>query len=96
MPMDKSGLGLHAWGNVVPACVACSAKKQGRDWRDCIIERAGPSASERYARMKRFLDEYGYRPIRDYREVADEPYEKVGTFAMTLICAKARRMRLRL
>src|SRR4051812_12819789 len=44
IPMNKSGLGLHAWGNVVPACSPCNAKKQGGDWRDFIIERAGPNA----------------------------------------------------
>jgi hypothetical protein len=39
IPMNKTSLGLHAWGNVVPACGSCNAKKQGGDWRDFVIQR---------------------------------------------------------
>src|ERR1700733_15137655 len=38
IPMNKSSLGLHAWGNVVPACAPCNAAKQGRDWKDFMIQ----------------------------------------------------------
>jgi hypothetical protein len=31
IPMNKESLGLHAWGNVVPACGPCNAAKQGGD-----------------------------------------------------------------
>src|SRR5688500_18510758 len=48
IPMNKTDLGLHAWGNVVPACAPCNAKKQGREWKDFIVERAGVHASERF------------------------------------------------
>lgn len=93
VPMNKSGLGLHAWGNVVPACGPCNAKKQGGDWRDFIIERAGAHAAERHARMKQFLEHYGYRPTHDLRDVAEELYEEVGAIAMTLIDSKVKRVR---
>lgn len=93
IPMNKTGLGLHAWGNVVPACGPCNAKKQGGDWRDFIIERAGPHAAERHARMKAFLDQYGYKPSHDLRDVAEELYEEVGAIAMTLINSKVKRIR---
>ena len=93
IPLNKTGLGLHAWGNVVPACQACNAKKQGGDWRDFIIERAGPQAGERHARMKAFLEEYAYKPAQDLRDVAEELYEEVGAIAMTLINSKVKRVR---
>lgn len=96
IPMNKTDLGLHAWGNIVPACHDCNAKKQGNDWRDFIIQRAGPNAAERHARMKSFLDEYRYRPSLDLREVATELYEEVGSIAMTLIGAKIKRVREKL
>ena len=96
IPMNKTGLGLHAWGNVVPACGPCNAKKQGGDWRDFIIERAGPHAAERHARMKAFLDHYKYAPTHDLREVAEELYEEVGAIAMTLIESKVKRVRAKL
>src|SRR4051794_9638062 len=37
VPTNKTALGLHAWGNIVPACRDCNAKKQGNDWRDFEI-----------------------------------------------------------
>ena len=91
--MNKTELGLHAWGNVVPACHACNATKQGKDWRDFIIQRAGSSATERHRRMKDFLEEYRYKPAYDLRDVAAELYEEVGSIAMTPITAKIRRIR---
>jgi hypothetical protein len=96
IPMNKTGLGLHAWGNVVPACGPCNAKKQGGDWRDFIIQRAGAHAAERHQRMKQFLDEYGYKPTRDLRAVAEELYEEVGAIAMTLISSKVKRIQSKL
>lgn len=96
VPMNKQSLGLHAWGNIVPACAACNAKKQGRDWRDFIIERAGPDASERHTRVQSFLRERSYEPNFDLREVAEELYEEVGSITMTLISVKVKRTRDRL
>lgn len=93
IPMNKADLGLHAWGNIVPACQACNAKKQRKDWRDFIIERAGSEAGERHARVRAFLEEYAYKPSLDLRDVAEELYEEVGSIAMTLISAKIKRVR---
>jgi 5-methylcytosine-specific restriction endonuclease McrA len=93
IPMNKTSLGLHAWGNVVPACGPCNAKKQGREWRDFIIERAGEHAAERHARMKAFLDEYHYGPSQNLKKVAEDLYDEVGAIAMTLIEAKIKQAR---
>ncbi|MGH7717302.1 MAG: HNH endonuclease [Gemmatimonadaceae bacterium] len=75
IPMNKADLGLHAWGNVVPACQTCNAKKQRKDWRDFIIERAGESASERHARVRAFLDEYHLERSRMPETRTDERRE---------------------
>ena len=93
IPTNKTDIGLHAWGNIVPACRECNAKKQGGDWRDFIIQRAGSDASERHARMREFLREYDYDPAGDLRGVAGELYEEVGAIAMTLIQAKVKRLK---
>lgn len=93
IPMNKTDLGLHAWGNIVPACQACNAKKQGGDWRDFVIQRAGAHASERHMRVKDFLDTYSYKPVLDLRDTAEELYEEVGSIAMTLIATKIKRLR---
>lgn len=96
IPINKTDLGLHAWGNIVPSCGACNAKKLGSDWRDFIIQRAGVHAAERHGRVKQFLDHYDYRPSVDLRDVAAELYEEVGSIAMTLITTKVKRVRARL
>lgn len=93
IPTNKTDLGLHAWGNIVPACRDCNAQKQGADWRDFIIERAGVNAPERHARMRAFLKEYNYNPSLNLSEVAAELYEEMGEIAMTLIKAKIKRVR---
>jgi hypothetical protein len=93
IPMNKADLGLHAWGNIVPACQACNAKKQRQDWRDFIIERAGANAGERHARVKAYLEHYDYKPSFELRDIAEELYEEVGSIAMTLIAAKIKRVR---
>lgn len=96
IPMNKTDLGLHAWGNVVASCSPCNAKKQGGDWRDFIIERAGAQAAERHKRVKEFLQHYGYAPSLDLRDIASELYDEVGSIAMTLITSKVQRVRSRL
>jgi hypothetical protein len=96
IPTNKTDLGLHAWGNIVPACRECNAKKQGGDWRDFIIERAGVDAAERHARMREFISAQGYAPKQDIGEIAGELYDEVGDIAMTLIRAKIKRVREKL
>src|SRR4051794_33445824 len=46
--LNQSDLGLHGWGNIVAACAACNAAKQGRPWHEVVAERAGVNAAERY------------------------------------------------
>jgi hypothetical protein len=96
IPTNKKDLGLHAWGNIVPACRECNAKKHGGDWRDFIIERAGSDAQERHARMRDFLQLHKYAPANDLRDIASELYEEVGEIAMTLIRTKVKRTREKL
>jgi hypothetical protein len=92
-PVNRTDLGLHAWGNVVPACRDCNAKKHGGNWKDFIIHRAGDHAAERHKRVLDFLKKYHYKPTREIRGVAEELYDEVGGVAMTLIQAKVKRLR---
>ena len=97
IPMNKASLGLHAWGNIVPACQDCNAKKHGREWHAYLVRRAGSEATDRYDRVTRFIDHYRYRPDpRDLRDVAEELYAEVGTIAMSLIAMKVKRVSERL
>ena len=97
IPMNKVSLGLHAWGNVVPACQDCNARKQGREWHAYLVQRAGADASERYQRVTEFVAKYKYAPdLTDLREVAEELYAEVGSIAMTLAEMKVKRVRARI
>lgn len=97
IPMNKTSLGLHAWGNIVPACSQCNAKKQGKEWHAYLVGRAGVDASERYRRVTEFVAHYKYAPDpADLRVVAEELYDEVGMIAMTLVSMKVRRVRERL
>lgn len=94
IPMNKTSLGLHAWGNVVPACQDCNAKKQGREWHAFLVARAKEKTAERYERVTEFIQHYRYAPDpNDLRDTAEELYEEVGSIAMTLIGAKVKRVR---
>jgi len=94
IPMNKSSLGLHAWGNVVPACQECNARKQGREWHAYLVQRAGADASERYQRVSAFVSHYRYTPdLERLRTVAEELYAEVGAVAMTLVSLKVKRVR---
>lgn len=94
IPMNKTSLGLHAWGNVVPACQDCNAKKQGKEWHAYLVRRAGPEAAERYERVTAFVANYKYAPDpSELRSVAEELYAEIGSIAMTLIATKIKRLR---
>ncbi len=97
IPMNKTSLGLHAWGNVVPACQDCNASKHGGEWRAYLVDRAGTSAAERYKRVSDFVERYRYEPDpNDLRDTAEELYAEVGDIAMTLVKAKIQRVRAKL
>jgi hypothetical protein len=93
VPMNKTSLGLHAWGNVVPACQDCNSKKQGKEWHAYLVQRAKTDAAERYERVVQFVAQHKYAPDpNDLRETAEELYDEVGSIAMTLITTKVKRV----
>jgi len=91
VPMNKKDLGLDAWGNVVPACNACNATKHASDWRDFIIQRAGPNAAERHGRMHDFLSAYPYAPAYELGSIVADLYDESGAVALALVHEKVRR-----
>ncbi len=85
IPMNKTALGLHAWGNVVPCCSPCNNEKQQKSWRQFILSKAGDKASERTERIEDFVKIKNYDPSLNLHGFADNLYEDVGQVAMTLI-----------
>ena len=53
--MNKTALGLHAWGNVVPCCTDCNNEKQQKPWREFAVAKAGPLAEARIQRIAEFV-----------------------------------------
>lgn len=93
IPMNKAALGLHAWGNIVPACSSCNAKKQGKEWHAFLALRAGTNTAERYKKIDAYVKHYKYAPTKDLRTVAEDLYAEVGSITMTLIGVKVARVR---
>jgi len=85
IPMNKSTLGLHAWGNVVPSCKNCNNEKQQTPWRDFLASKVGVDAVQREKRIEDFICSKNYDPSLDLHEYAGNLYEDVGEVAMTLI-----------
>jgi 5-methylcytosine-specific restriction endonuclease McrA len=86
IPMNKTHLGLHAWGNVVPCCGPCNNSKQQRAWKDFLVQVA--SEDERLVRtrlIEEFVASKKYDPQLNLHQYADNLYEDVGEVAMTLI-----------
>lgn len=86
IPVDKTALGLHAWGNVVPCCSPCCSIRQQKTWREflhlrCDVEvlRYRETFIETFASGKR------YDLNLNLRVYADTLYEDIGVIATTLI-----------
>lgn len=94
IPMNKTSVGLHDWGNIVPSCQDCNGKKQGQEWKDFLISRAGTNTPERQQRLKEFVAQYRYTPdVDDLRNAAEELYAEVGNVATTLTETKIKRFK---
>ena len=44
VPMNKTSLGLHSWGNVVPCCQNCNNEKQQRPWDEFLKNKCNSKA----------------------------------------------------
>ncbi|MBI3830602.1 MAG: HNH endonuclease [Planctomycetes bacterium] len=86
IPVNKSFLGLHAWGNVVPCCGKCNKAKHNQPWRDFIIgAHKGKEGKARTKRIEDFIFHYRYKPTIDLQQIATNLYQDVGEVAWTLI-----------
>jgi 5-methylcytosine-specific restriction endonuclease McrA len=85
IPMNKSALGLQAWGNVVPCCQPCNNEKQQRPWQQFLITKSRSDAKIRENKINHFVTSKNYDPTLNLHDFADNLYEDVGQVAMTLI-----------
>ena len=85
IPMNKTSLGLHSWGNVVPCCRDCNNEKQQKPWQDFLVYKAKTHAKAREEKINCFVKSKSYDPELNLHEYADNLYEDVGQVSMTLI-----------
>jgi len=84
--MNKTALGLHAWGNVVACCQGCNNEKQQTDWSDFLKKKVeGEVFDSQRDRIEQFVASKNYDPNLNLHEYADNLYEDIGAVAMTLI-----------
>ncbi|MEV6971785.1 HNH endonuclease signature motif containing protein [Hamadaea sp. NPDC051192] len=71
VPMNRKDAGLHAWGNIVPACKACNDIKSSKAWT------IHPKLDTRRRQaITDYIDEYAYRPdVTELRIVLERLYE---------------------
>ncbi|WP_264001352.1 HNH endonuclease [Mycolicibacterium gadium] len=81
VPMNRVSVGLHAWGNVVPACKPCNDAKADNAWA------SHPRLdNDRRAMIQAYIDEFGYAPVVDeLRVVIEKLYELADRQTRALI-----------
>jgi hypothetical protein len=90
IPLNRTALGLHAWGNVISCCRGCNKEKHFKGWEGFLQGKAGPLVEQRRERILLFVAHYRYKPELGLHAIAQNLYEDVGAVGSTLI-----RLRLR-
>lgn len=71
VPINRTAVGLHAWGNIVPACKGCNDLKGGKAWG--IHPKLN---NERRTAITDYVTEYGYDPdVTELQLVLGKLYE---------------------
>jgi hypothetical protein len=91
IPRNRLHAGLHAWGNVVPACTACNRRKGARPWTEYFdeLEAAAPDDVDvpaRRACVARFVDHHRYEPdVEQLQAVIQALYEHADAQTRSMI-----------
>ncbi|WP_144122231.1 HNH endonuclease [Catellatospora sichuanensis] len=81
VPINRTAVGLHAWGNIVPACEPCNKVKAGNPWEG-HPRLDGPRRSA----IAAYIAEYRYKPdVTELRIVVEKLYELADTQTRALI-----------
>jgi len=81
IPINKSSLGEHRLGNLVPSCKDCNSKKGAKDFREFLDDEGKISKIEEYMARK------GYMPL----EKDNDQLEKILEMARQDVFAVAGR-----
>jgi 5-methylcytosine-specific restriction endonuclease McrA len=79
VPINRTFLGEHRLGNLVPSCRQCNASKAGKDYREFL-----EGQPEKIEAIQRYMDSKNYVPLGDNEQVAmilKMAYKEVGIVA---------------
>jgi 5-methylcytosine-specific restriction endonuclease McrA len=79
VPINRTFLGEHRLGNLVPSCRPCNASKASNDYREFL-----EGQPEKIEAIQRYMDSKNYVPLGDNEQVAmilKMAYEEVGIVA---------------
>lgn len=92
VPRNRTFGGLHAWGNVVPACRSCNAAKSQKTWAKHLdnLVRANRLTDEesaaREAAIRSMIDHFAYKPQLDaLLPVVEDLYRHADVQARSLV-----------
>jgi hypothetical protein len=75
IPLNRTALGLHAWGNVIACCRFCNKEKHFKDWLRFLQTKSG----------EEFVSHYKYDPELGLHVIAHNLYQDIGEVGMTLV-----------
>lgn len=91
IPINKTSLGLHAWGNVVPCCQLCNKEKHFGDWEQFIKRKSkGGFYKKRVDLIRAFQKKFRYDPSLRLKDIANNLYEDVGEVSSVLISLRLK------
>lgn len=81
VPINRASVGLHAWGNVVPACKICNDIKRDLPWSD------HPRLDDnRRRRIGEYIAKYEYDPdVTELRAVLERLYSLADSQTRALV-----------
>ena len=81
VPINRTAVGLHAWGNVVPACKGCNDIKRDLSWS------SHPRLDDtRRQRISGYIAEYDYDPdVSELRAVLERLYSLADSQTRALV-----------
>jgi HNH endonuclease len=88
VPINKTALGQHRVGNLVPSCGNCNQKKGQRDFREYLKD--DPNGDIKIAKILEYMERHNYLPLNDDKKVKallEEARKEVADVAAKYIAA---------
>jgi hypothetical protein len=86
VPMNRILVGLHSWGNIVPACKDCNSAKTPMDNRGEPWQSHPTLDPKRIANIEKYIKKYRYAPvIEELKLVMEKLYRLTDGHTRSLV-----------